>query len=645
MTLSLMFEVAMLISSVCGVLVAAWLLWRARKQGDLQALAGFAIMMAIWCFGHVVLFQGYERIGIYIILANPLMPTFFLHFAIRFVNADPVHEVMLDRLLQVIPWFYLTSFAVVLQSWWMEAGDAISTLDTRSFFIFTEAGTWNLAYTVLIGMLAHGVLLFGWYCHSGNKKRSILAMFGVGAWGLLLATSFVFPSFGISWFPYPMLLLPTYLLLLVYAVVRYQILSVNAFANRALLWLAMNLVILCLIAVISVVSGRIGLQALANVPSWQLWLYSLLMLLVSALIYQPLNRIISRLIYPGTQLNEAVLETWSSQLKEAQSWSHLIVIGERLLAKQIRQNIHIQLMVDDVQESHYESSQGEARLAIRVSKVTSDWRFVLLGWDDASPGMRLTAEVFGSLFSTSCGLLEHSLALAKAERKRLDQQHLVELGSLSAAMAHELRNPLNIIAMAAYDTPTETRQHIQTQLQRADRLVSDMLVYSGGLTLQRSKVPLHSLVKTVLSQAQLEGIHYKLSIEDDIELEADSQRLQQVVINLIDNAVAFLRNQADAKLFIEARVEKGTQANLNKVVIQVHNNGPSIDEPLQGEVLFQPFVTKRAGGSGLGLAIVRRIVDAHGGNILHRQHSDWPVTFELILPQQAPLGIDSHDTK
>jgi len=183
--------------------------------------------------------------GIYIILANPLMPTFFLHFAIRFVNSGAAKEVMLDRLLQAIPWFYAASVAVVLQSWWMGAGDAIGTLDTRSFFIFTDAGTWNLAYTVLIGILAHGVLLFGWYRHSGNKKRSILAMFGVGAWGLLLATSFVFPSFGISWFPYPMLLLPTYLLLLVYAVVRYQILSVNAFANRALLWVAMMLVILC----------------------------------------------------------------------------------------------------------------------------------------------------------------------------------------------------------------------------------------------------------------------------------------------------------------------------------------------------------------------------------------------------------------
>lgn len=635
MTLSLMFEVAMLVSSVCGFLVAAWLLWRARKQGDLQALAGFAIMMAIWCFGHVVLFQGYEKMGIYIILANPLMPTFFLHFAIRFVNSGAAKEIMLDRLLQAIPWFYVVSVAVVLQSWWMGAGDAIGTLDTRSFFIFTDAGTWNLAYTVLIGILAHGVLLFGWYRHSGNKKRSILAMFGVGAWGLLLATSFVFPSFGISWFPYPMLLLPTYLLLLVYAVVRYQILSVNAFANRALLWVAMMLVILCLIAVISVVSGRVGLQALADVPSWQLWLYSLLMLVMSALIYQPLNRLISRVIYPGAVLNETVLEVWSSQLKEAQNWTQLIRVGERLLSSQIRRNVDITL--DSVDKAYVDDGQT---LALSVFRSESGWRFLLLGWNDASPGMRLTAEVFGSLFSTSCGLLERSLALAVAERKRLDEQHLVELGSLSAAMAHELRNPLNIIAMAAYDSPPETRQHIQTQLKRADRLVSDMLVYSGGLTLQISTTPLRALVKSILAQAQLESVSCEVNIAESIELEADPQRLQQVFINLIDNAVAFSRNQPDGKLCIEASM------NTDCVVINVHNNGPEIDDSLQGEALFQPFMTKRAGGSGLGLAIVRRIVDAHDGHIQHRADTDWPVTFELTLPQHSVhsrLGNPSHD--
>lgn len=630
-----MFQVSMLISSVCGLFVAAWLLWRARKQSELQALAGFAIMMAVWCFGHVVLFQGYETLGVSIILANPLMPTFFLHFAIRFVYSGAAREAWLGKLSRYMPWIYLATILVVLQGWWGGAGSVIPMSGTGYFFIFTDNGVLNLSYTILIGILAHSVLLFGWYRHTGNKKRSILAMFIVGAWGLLLATSFVFPSLGISWFSYPMLFLPTYLLLLVYAVVRYQILGVNAFANRALLWLAMMLVILCLIAVLSVVSGRIGLQALAKVPSWQLWLYSLVTLLVAAFIYQPLNRLISRLIYPGGVLNESVLDTWSTRLKEAQGWSHLVSIGESLLSKQVRQNVKIDLDVILDQ-----GKTDNTVLGLKFSRSSQGWHTTLLGWHDASPGMRLTAEVFGSLFATSCGLLERSLALAAAERKRLDEQHLVQLGSLSAAVAHELRNPLNIISMASYDAPEETRKHIQTQLKRADRLVSDMLIYSGGLSLQKSRVPLHPLVASILAQTDLGEIQWLMDIPHDLELEADYQRIQQVFINLIDNAVAFLRNRPEGKLAISA------ESTPKDVRIRVHNNGPKLDNSLHGDRLFQPFVTKRAGGSGLGLAIVRRILDAHDGSIRHRDDAGWPVTFELIFPTQPIFQHEQvHDAK
>ncbi|MEL0615114.1 ATP-binding protein, partial [Marinomonas arenicola] len=70
-------------------------------------------------------------------------------------------------------------------------------------------------------------------------------------------------------------------------------------------------------------------------------------------------------------------------------------------------------------------------------------------------------------------------------------------------------------------------------------------------------------------------------IADTIELPADYQREQQLFINLIDNAVAFLRNQEQGKLAIQAWQSK------DAVVIQVHNNGTRIDSALTGEVLFQ----------------------------------------------------------
>ncbi|WP_420827038.1 sensor histidine kinase [Marinomonas ostreistagni] len=240
--------------------------------------------------------------------------------------------------------------------------------------------------------------------------------------------------------------------------------------------------------------------------------------------------------------------------------------------------------------------------------------------------MRLTLDVFGSLFATQCAALERSLALAEAERKRLDEQHLVELGSLSAAMAHELRNPLNIISMASYNAPADTRRHIQEQLSRADRLVSDMLVYSGKLTLHYQPVALKPLLGTVLSSLNTDQVLMTLQLEDGLELNADPHRLQQVFINLIDNALAYVRNQSDGSICIEAHQEDA------ELVCRIHNNGPVLDPSIEQDQLFRPFVSKRQGGSGLGLAIVRRIMDAHHGQISHRNDLGWPVTFECRLP-------------
>jgi signal transduction histidine kinase len=614
--LSIAFEISIWITSVCGVLVAAWLLWRARHQPDLRALAGFAVMMALWCSGHLALLHNQETLGMVLVLANPLMPTFFLHFALLFVNEGAVKQPWLTRLIHFMPWIYATSIFIVIFSIWAEAGDTVPLMDGRPFFVFNAHGAVNLAYTVLIGVLGHGVLLLGWQQHSGNKKRSILVMFGVAAWGLLLATSFVFPSFGINVFPYPMLLLPSYLLLLVYGVVRYQILDVNRFANRALLALAMMLVVLCVIAVLGAFSGPIGLQALATVPIWQLWLYSLVVLLTAAMVYPWLKRFSERLVFPGAVLNERILDNWNRELNQAGSWQTLTLLGEQQLGQHLRQHVPICLEPADVPEE----------LHIVVQKESNGWFAQPVHSNDISPGMRLTLDVFSSIFATQCAALERSLALAETERKRLDEQHLVELGSLSAAMAHELRNPLNIISMASYNSPADTRRHIQEQLTRADRLVSDMLVYSGKLTLQYQPVFIKPLLGSVLSSLNTDNVLITLQIEEQLEVNADPHRLQQVFINLIDNALAFVRNQGNGSICVEAHRES------SELVCRIHNNGPSLDPTIGQEELFRPFVSKRQGGSGLGLAIVRRILDAHHGQICHRNDLGWPVTFEIRLP-------------
>ncbi|WP_020683756.1 sensor histidine kinase [Marinobacterium rhizophilum] len=617
------FELMMLVTSGCALVVSGWLLLRARKRRSLQALAGFGLMMALWCSGHVAIQQGWHDLGILLILSNPLMPTFFLHFATRFVRPrGPGVPRLLHWFSLHIGAIYAASFGVILLSWNGPGGTVVPLGPFTDFFVFQGLGWFNIAYTVIVGILAHLVLVWGLSVHHGNLRRSIVAMFAASAWGLLLATSFIFPSLGFDWYPYPMLLLPSYVVLLVYGVVRYQILESNDFARRMLPWLVLMAVMLGVMALLSALAGHFGLVELAAVPLWQLWLCALMAVAVALLLRGPLKTLSGLLIYPGVRLDESLLDRWQSRLKSEGSWQGLQARATELISAQMRQSVHIQLQ----QEGAMVPPPSEGGLSILCQHQARGWRFRLQGWEDLKPGLRLTGEVFGSLLSTSCGLLERSLQLAEAERSRLASEHLVELGSLSAIMAHELRNPLNVISMATADLPGERRSLIQTQLQRADRQISDLLLYAGRLELRLQPVLLPSMVDSLVPLFDWQQTRFESDIPAGLTLLADQHRLQQVFTNLVENALSFVRNQPGSLIRIDSDADGRC--------IRIHNNGPAIDASLHA-TLFHPFVSRRAGGSGLGLAIVRRIMDAHGGAVRLREDLGWPVTFELSFPRAS----------
>ncbi|MFC6671631.1 ATP-binding protein [Marinobacterium aestuariivivens] len=619
----IVFELMMLVTSVCALLVSGWLWLQARRRSSLQALSGFGVMMALWCAGHVAILQGWERLGILLILANPLMPTFFLHFATRFVYPGRGRAPgWLQWLSRHVAALYAIGAAVILISWIGPGGRTVPLGSFEAFFVFQGLGWFNIAYTVAIGILAHLVLVWGLSVHKGNLRRSIVAMFAAGGWGLLLATSFIFPSLGIDWYPYPMLLLPSYVVLLVYGVVRYQILEANTFAREALPWLVLALVLLGVMALVRAFATTLGLDELSAVPLAKLWLSGLIAVAAALLLRRPLNSLSGQLIYPGVRLNEALLERWLNRLKSAGSWDALQRLASELITRQMGQPVRIQLQ----QEGEPVPPAREGALGILCQHRARGWRFRLEGWDDLKPGARLTGEVFGSLLATSCGLLERSLQLAEAERRRLASEHLVELGSLSAVMAHELRNPLNVISMATADLPAERRALIQAQLKRADRQISDLLLYSGRMELQPQPVDLGGLLGSLEPLFDWQQTGFETDLPAGLQLRADPHRLQQVFTNLIDNALSFVRNQPGSLIRIDAD-DSGRH-------IRIHNNGPAI-EPSLHDSLFQPYVSRRAGGSGLGLAIVRRIMDAHGGSVRLRTDLGWPVTFELVFPEGA----------
>lgn len=618
-----LFSASMWITLVSATGTAVWLWLKKHEEPALGALAAFCLSMALWCFGHIAALNHQTELAVSLLLANPILPTSFLHFVLLWLRGSLP---LADHYCRFIPLLYSMAITVTGLSIWLGGGHLSQWNIFPSFFHLGHAGWMNVIYTVAIGIIAHILLLFGFRMNQGNKRRSIIAMFATGGWGFLLATSFILPSLGSDYYPYPMLAMPTYTILLVYSVVRYRMVEVNRWVSQAIQWLAILIVsMLCMTLVLSLLAP-VGLQQLAEVPTLQLFSYSSLLLFTAWLLYGPAKQFSDRLIYPGAVIDENTLNQWLQKLTNVTSWQELANTIEKLWNNSYKAQTGVKI-IDGNGEIIINNDGSVLFLCIKHK----DWQCYLNGWQDQPPSQQHMAELLSALIPNACASLERSLLLAKieaqSERERIKQQHLVELGGLTAAIAHELRNPLNIINMASAQTDTVIKTHIQNQVARAELLIRDTLSYAGTIELKPSEMDLAPIIKQVIVQINsLFNVTIELESDDTIFGYFDGDRIQQILINLLENSAAYIKSNTLGRILIVANM----QGN-NELTLIVHNNGPVIPADMLPH-LFEPFITQRSGGSGLGLSIVRRIVDAHQGSIEHTSDQGWPVSFIVRLP-------------
>ena len=211
---------------------------------------------------------------------------------------------------------------------------------------------------------------------------------------------------------------------------------------------------------------------------------------------------------------------------------------------------------------------------------------------------------------------------------------------LFAMLGHDLRDPLNAISMAANvlqlgGDPKNLGQRISASSKRMGRMVGQILDMSRieggrGLGMTRTVTDLHLLVVDIVDECRTgyPAIRYLVDAESHVLVNADGDRLTQVIGNLLSNA----RNHGDAAYPIDI----GLHTTEHHAVLSVRNVGVAIDDEL-AMVLYDPF--KRAsldnarnrGGMGLGLHIVQKIVLEHGGHIAYRYAAPH-VVFTVTLP-------------
>ncbi|MBI5558911.1 MAG: GHKL domain-containing protein [Deltaproteobacteria bacterium] len=235
-----------------------------------------------------------------------------------------------------------------------------------------------------------------------------------------------------------------------------------------------------------------------------------------------------------------------------------------------------------------------------------------------------------------------NLELQARQRQLVQSEKLAALGTLLAGVAHELNNPLSNISTSAQILSEEIEQadldfkksllrQIESQTDKARDIVRTLLEFSRVKEFHREDTSLKMLLDDTmrLIKGQLpKDVAIAIDIPADIIVHVDKQRMQQVFLNLIKNAIDAL--EKSGHIWINA--QKSHTERDRVVEIMVEDDGPGIPPDLR-EKIFDPFfTTKDVGkGSGLGLYVVHDIIESHGGHIAVESNPGAGTTFVIWL--------------
>lgn len=266
----------------------------------------------------------------------------------------------------------------------------------------------------------------------------------------------------------------------------------------------------------------------------------------------------------------------------------------------------------------------------------------------AQGDMSVRVEPFGRGEIALLGRSFNNMAetLLTTERELLHKEKLASMGQLAAGVAHELNNPLSTILLYSEilrkDAPEgsphlEDLEMITSEAKRCKTIVSDLLNFARQQEVLAQETNLNALIDVVVGKLDHRRNYEHVDIIREFDpglpaIQADPAQLQQVFINLLNNAVDAMDGKGT--LTITTRL-----LNADSVEVRVTDTGSGISLDNMDKLFTPFFTTKPAGkGTGLGLSIVYGIIKMHQGQIHIQSKVGEGTTFVITLPLQLPDG-------
>ncbi|NIP30733.1 MAG: GAF domain-containing protein [Candidatus Dadabacteria bacterium] len=251
-------------------------------------------------------------------------------------------------------------------------------------------------------------------------------------------------------------------------------------------------------------------------------------------------------------------------------------------------------------------------------------------------------------------LEDANIELRETQAQLIQSEKMSAIGQLATGIAHEIRNPLNIIEGARYylsnllsnseksESVSEYLSYIKQEVERTNKLISNLLKFSKSDAPRFELVDINStldntlaLLKKQLSDGSVRDI--KNFDENLPSILGDPNQLWQVFVNIIMNAVQAMPEGGVLTI-------KTYSENENTICVSFKDTGIGMDEEVQKKI-FDPFFTKKESGTGLGLAISYSIIESHNGIIKVESEQGVGTDFQIVLPLGKLIKMDNAEKK
>ncbi len=275
--------------------------------------------------------------------------------------------------------------------------------------------------------------------------------------------------------------------------------------------------------------------------------------------------------------------------------------------------------------------------------ILAKWRNDAIAWGLGAVAMAVL------LFLLAAARERRRNAEAEARSTMANLAHMnrvATVGELSASIAHELNQPLTAIVANAnaatrwlnspapdFKEVRESLDRIVNEGHRASHVIGSVRAMFKKDVGDRTFVDINEIIREVVALLQNDFAEKRVTVQSVLTAEvpqviADRVQLQQVILNLVVNAVEAMESVTDRQRILQIRSEFGAS---DGILVTVQDSGPGIDPKVSSQI-FDPFFTTKAHGMGMGLSICRSIIESHGGRLTVSDCKPHGSRFQIVLP-------------